>query len=115
MHRRAGALGQFARAGLFGHLAPLPGAQPHPRAQDGRLRRLPGLPRARGHCRNRQACPDRPFCRRSSGVVYTNTGNYTGSEPWTCQEAQIIHKLYDEAQAEGAAEAAETHGRLGKY
>lgn len=64
-----------------------------------------------------QACPDRPFCRRSSGVVYTNTGNYTGSEPWTCQEAALIHKLYDEAQAEGAesADAAPAHGRLGKY
>jgi hypothetical protein len=48
-------------------------------------------------------------------VVYTNTGNYTGSEPWTCQEAALIHKLYDEAQAEGTEAIAPTHGRLGKY
>lgn len=63
-----------------------------------------------------KSCPDRPFCRRSSGVVFTNTGNYTGSEPWTCQEAAIIHKLYDEAQAAGTVEVPiESNGRLGKY
>jgi radical SAM protein with 4Fe4S-binding SPASM domain len=63
-----------------------------------------------------KACPDRPFCRRSSGAVFTNTGNYTGAEPWTCDEAAIIHKLYDEAHAEGApTEPTPTHGRLGKY
>lgn len=41
-------------------------------------------------------CPDRGFCRRSSGVVYTNTGQYTGAEEWTCMEANVLHKLHDE-------------------
>lgn len=35
-------------------------------------------------------CPDRPFCRRSSGVVWMNTGDYTGAEPWTCMEAAVL-------------------------
>ncbi|HEY9724036.1 MAG TPA: radical SAM protein [Oscillatoriaceae cyanobacterium] len=46
-------------------------------------------------------CPDRPFCRRSSGAVYVNTGDYTGAEPWTCMEAALLHRMYDEAQARG--------------
>lgn len=41
-------------------------------------------------------CPDRPFCRRSSGVVYTNTGNYTGPEEWICMEANLLHQIYEE-------------------
>jgi len=41
-------------------------------------------------------CPDRPYCRRSSGVVYVNTGNYTGADEWTCMEASILHQLTDE-------------------
>lgn len=40
-----------------------------------------------------EPCPDRPFCRRSSGVVYVNTGNYTGPEDWTCMEASVLHEL----------------------
>jgi radical SAM protein with 4Fe4S-binding SPASM domain len=38
-------------------------------------------------------CPDRDDCRRSSGVVYLNTGDYTGAEPWTCMEASVLHQL----------------------
>ena len=44
-------------------------------------------------------CPDRPYCRRSSGVVYANTRAYTGAEPWTCMEASVIHALHDELGA----------------
>ncbi|MBI2890778.1 MAG: radical SAM protein [Nitrospirae bacterium] len=40
-------------------------------------------------------CPDRAFCRRSSGAVYSNTGDYTGPEAWTCMEAGILHELHD--------------------
>lgn len=40
-----------------------------------------------------QPCPDRSYCRRSSGVVYVNTGNYTGPEEWTCMEASVLHEL----------------------
>jgi radical SAM protein with 4Fe4S-binding SPASM domain len=79
----------------------------------------PALNRIRGlvldDFKDCRSCPDRPFCRRSSGVVYNNTGDYTGSEAWTCQEAAIIHKLYDEAQAEGPAAPSASNGRLGKY
>jgi len=38
-------------------------------------------------------CPHRPYCRRSSGMVYVNTGNYTGPESWTCMEAEVIHEV----------------------
>ena len=38
-------------------------------------------------------CPDRPWCRRSSGTVYMNTGDYTGAEPWTCMEANVLRGL----------------------
>ena len=41
-------------------------------------------------------CEHRPHCRRSSGMVYTNTGKYTGPEEWTCMEAEVIHEVYDE-------------------
>jgi radical SAM protein with 4Fe4S-binding SPASM domain len=43
-------------------------------------------------------CPLRPVCRRNSGVVFTNTGNYTGAEEWTCMEAEVIRRIHlDEA------------------
>jgi MoaA/NifB/PqqE/SkfB family radical SAM enzyme len=38
-------------------------------------------------------CPDRADCRRSSGVAFVNTGQYTGPEPFTCMEAQVLHQL----------------------
>lgn len=38
-------------------------------------------------------CPDRADCRRSSGVVFVNTGMYTGPEPFTCMEAEVLHQL----------------------
>jgi radical SAM protein with 4Fe4S-binding SPASM domain len=40
-------------------------------------------------------CPDRPYCRRSSGVVYVSTGEYTGPEEWTCMEASVLHRIAD--------------------
>ncbi len=47
-------------------------------------------------------CPDRAFCRRSSGVVYVNTGNYTGPEEWICMEANLLHKIHDEIKLPAA-------------
>jgi radical SAM protein with 4Fe4S-binding SPASM domain len=45
-------------------------------------------------------CQHRPYCRRSSGVIYTNTGTYTGPDKfggdWVCGEAEIIHRIHDE-------------------
>ncbi len=37
-----------------------------------------------------QPCEFKKHCSRSSGSIYTNTGNYTGSEPWTCQQAELL-------------------------
>lgn len=34
------------------------------------------------------------YCQRSSGAVYMNTGSYTGSDPWTCGQAQLSKKFY---------------------
>jgi radical SAM protein with 4Fe4S-binding SPASM domain len=46
-------------------------------------------------------CDLRRFCRRSSGVVFTNTGNYTGpgtfGEDWACMEAEVIRDICREA------------------
>lgn len=38
-------------------------------------------------------CADRPFCQRSSGAIYTNTGEYTGKEDWTCMQAGLLREL----------------------
>jgi radical SAM protein with 4Fe4S-binding SPASM domain len=56
-------------------------------------------------------CPDRPFCWRSNGVVYVNTGEYTGLDAWTCMEANVLHAIADEGVVVPDAAA----GKLGKY
>ena len=45
-----------------------------------------------------QPCPHRPYCRRSSGFVFTNTGQYTGPDEWTCMEAEVIHSILEGAK-----------------
>lgn len=40
-------------------------------------------------------CADRPYCGRSSGLVVTNTGNYTGPESFTCMEAATVRQIYN--------------------
>lgn len=46
-------------------------------------------------------CDHMKYCRRSSGVVFSNSGNYTGPEEfggdWVCMEAEIIHEINDGA------------------
>lgn len=43
------------------------------------------------------SCNLRPYCRRNSGVIVTNTGNYTGpakfGDDWTCMEAEVIRDI----------------------
>lgn len=39
-------------------------------------------------------CPDRAYCGRSSGVVVTNTGKYTGPETFTCMEAATVRRIH---------------------
>jgi radical SAM protein with 4Fe4S-binding SPASM domain len=50
-----------------------------------------------------KACDHLSHCRRSSGVVYANTGDYTGppryGDDWTCAEAEVLHRLHDEGIA----------------
>jgi len=45
-----------------------------------------------------EPCPDRGYCRRTSGFVYTTTGEYTGPEEWTCMEASVLHEIHDESR-----------------
>lgn len=40
-----------------------------------------------------EPCADREFCQRSSGLIYLNTGKYTGSEKQTCDTAAMIKNL----------------------
>jgi radical SAM protein with 4Fe4S-binding SPASM domain len=58
-----------------------------------------------------EPCGHRPHCRRSSGVIYNNTGRYTGPErfgdEWTCMEAELLHRLHDEEAALNAAPQSE--------
>jgi len=42
-------------------------------------------------------CAYRPYCRRSSGLVYTNTGNYLGNEDWTCMEAKTLQEVWTQS------------------
>lgn len=60
-------------------------------------------------------CPDRPFCRRSSGAVYSVTGDYTGPEPFTCREAEILHTIYEEERAAGVQHAGDAGGVLRRH
>jgi len=43
-------------------------------------------------------CPDRAWCRRSSGTVFVNTGDYTGAEEWTCMEASVLRQIAEEGE-----------------
>jgi len=44
-----------------------------------------------------------PYCRRSSGVIYSNTGVYNGPEKFgddfVCIEAEVLHQIHDEGRA----------------
>ncbi|MDP7038507.1 MAG: SPASM domain-containing protein, partial [Myxococcota bacterium] len=42
-----------------------------------------------------QGCDLRPYCQRSSGAVYANTGDYTAAEPWVCQEAAVLKEVHE--------------------
>jgi AdoMet-dependent heme synthase len=38
-------------------------------------------------------CGLKSWCRRSPGPAYLLTGDYTGVDPWTCREAEIIRSI----------------------
>ena len=60
-------------------------------------------------------CVDRPFCRRSNGVVFVNTGDYTALDDWTCMEAALLHNIHDDSVDLPSNAAAPVQGRLGKF
>ncbi len=41
-------------------------------------------------------CGDREYCQRSSGLIYSNTGNYTGAEEQTCEMAALVRRMNEE-------------------
>lgn len=43
-------------------------------------------------------CEHRHYCQRSSGAIYVDTGNYTGPEPFTCMQAELVHRHHPKAQ-----------------
>jgi radical SAM protein with 4Fe4S-binding SPASM domain len=69
-------------------------------------RESPQLQRIRGLRREDFAacapCEHAAHCRRSSGVLLANTGEYTGprrfGDDLTCVEAEILHRLHDEGR-----------------
>jgi len=38
-------------------------------------------------------CDLKSWCRRSPGPAYLLSGDYTGIDPWTCHEAQVIRSV----------------------
>ncbi|EQC51392.1 hypothetical protein [Bacteriovorax sp. DB6_IX] len=40
------------------------------------------------------SCDKKEFCSRSSGLVYLNSGKYTGSDKHTCDVAGIVKDMY---------------------
>lgn len=52
-----------------------------------------------------RTCDHIAHCQRSSGVIYSNTGMYNGpakfGTDWTCMEAEVFHRIHDEAPAIG--------------
>lgn len=47
-----------------------------------------------------RTCAISVHCRRSSGVIFSNTGSYTGpkqfGDDWTCMEAEVLHEVHQE-------------------
>ena len=43
-----------------------------------------------------QGCDDKPWCARSSGTVFTNTGDYLGTDPVTCSQAKVRRDIWEE-------------------
>ncbi len=50
-----------------------------------------------------RSCEHMAHCRRSSGMIYVNTGMYNGparfGEDWTCMAAEVFHRIHDEVPA----------------
>ncbi len=40
-------------------------------------------------------CPLKAWCNRNPGMPYLLNGDYTGADPWTCREAEIIRGILE--------------------
>jgi radical SAM protein with 4Fe4S-binding SPASM domain len=53
-----------------------------------------------------RGCAHIGHCRRSSGVIYNNTGVYNGplrfGDDWSCMEAETFHRIHDDAPVRDA-------------
>lgn len=58
-------------------------------------------------------CPHRATCRRTSGGMVVSAGDYTGIDPWTCGEAELLHRLHDEAGTAPGSDPREACAALG--
>jgi len=84
--------------------APLPSGSLRERSFRAIWRESPQLTWIRGLRREDFAtcvrCDHAPHCRRSSGVLLANSGDYTGprrfGDDLTCVEAELLHRLHDE-------------------
>ena len=45
-------------------------------------------------------CEDKPWCARSSGTVFTNTGDYLGTDPVTCSQAKVRREVWEDTNGE---------------
>lgn len=43
-------------------------------------------------------CGLKPWCQHSSGPAYVHSGEYTGVDPWTCREAEILKAIDEETR-----------------
>jgi radical SAM protein with 4Fe4S-binding SPASM domain len=48
-------------------------------------------------------CPHRGYCSRDRGAALMTSGKYTGTDPFVCMTAEIVHQLDDERSAAAAA------------
>ena len=66
-----------------------------------------------------EPCDHLAHCRRSSGVIFANTGDYTGpprfGDDWTCMEAEVLHELHDEHREPTAGAAPIAGGALRRH
>jgi radical SAM protein with 4Fe4S-binding SPASM domain len=57
-------------------------------------------------------CDHKGHCHRSRGAAVTASGSYTGTDPFVCAQAEILHRIHDERAAAGAAPAPPVRARL---
>ena len=41
-------------------------------------------------------CEDKPWCSRSPGTAFTNTGDYLGPDEYTCAQTKVRREVWEE-------------------